>query len=139
MEEREELGKGRFGSVRKVKVNGLVCAAKRIMLSHLNESGRKAIERELAILKKVRHSNIVRFYGEERRNGGSELVLYSEFFTCSLKTVIANVRDATRDKFAIDEVWYTYSLMNFHLYALLITRNIISHFASSSLFVLISQ
>lgn len=114
MEGCEELGKGRFGVVRKVKVGGLICAAKHIIMSNLNKSGRKSVERELSILKKVSHANIIRFYGEERLDCGGQLVFYSELFQCSLKLVISCINESKRLPFTLNEIWCDSSSSSFN-------------------------
>ncbi|KAF2900563.1 hypothetical protein ILUMI_05634 [Ignelater luminosus] len=64
----ELLGKGGFGKVYKVrqKLDGALYALKKVKLEHNNENSNKKIIREVRLLSRLNHENIVRYYNSWR-------------------------------------------------------------------------
>ena len=59
-----ELGRGSFGTVYKAEslLNNRECVLKKIDINNLKEKHRKNAIKEVEILKKVRHENIIKYY-----------------------------------------------------------------------------
>lgn len=59
-----ELGKGSYGLVYKVRslLDNEVYVIKKMELKHINEKQQKECWKEVSILKKVNHPNIIKYY-----------------------------------------------------------------------------
>lgn len=59
-----ELGRGSYGTVYKVEslINKQIYVIKKIDISNLNMKKRKDALKEVQILRKIRHENIIRYY-----------------------------------------------------------------------------
>lgn len=93
----EEIGKGAYGSVRKVRRWGTLCAAKRLhelplqlVGKDVNESTLAKFERECHLMSSLRHPYIVQFLGVyiERGNGSGLPVIVMEYLPTSLAACV---------------------------------------------------
>ena len=88
----DELGKGAWGFVTKAWFRGEIVAAKRLhhALSQENpEFLHKAIQRELNIVSKLRHPNLVLFLGAVIEGNVGDLIILNELMDSSLRDVLA--------------------------------------------------
>eukprot|EP01130_Rhizamoeba_saxonica_P002088 TRINITY_DN11896_c0_g1_i2.p1 TRINITY_DN11896_c0_g1~~TRINITY_DN11896_c0_g1_i2.p1 ORF type:complete len:452 (-),score=69.01 TRINITY_DN11896_c0_g1_i2:423-1778(-) len=70
------LGKGRFGDVYSVKLDGLNCAMKIIKKANYNRGDLTPLLTEIKVFESLNHPNIVKFIGKE--DGPENLTLYLE-------------------------------------------------------------
>ena len=93
----EEIGKGAYGSVRKVRRWGTLCAAKKLhelplqlVGKDVNESTLAKFERECHLMSSLRHPYIVQFLGVyiERGNGSGLPVIVMEYLPTSLAACV---------------------------------------------------
>ncbi|CAL9729607.1 serine/threonine-protein kinase Kin3p [Monosporozyma unispora] len=77
----EEIGRGSFGSVRKVIHNpsGTVMVRKDIKYGHMNQKERHQLISECKILSQLNHENIVKFYSWDFNDQKQILYLYMEY------------------------------------------------------------
>lgn len=94
----EEIGKGAYGSVRKVKRWGTLCAAKKLHDLPLHLGGKDAnsttlakFERECHLMSSLRHPYIVQFLGvyiEPAGNGSGSPIIVMEYLPTSLAACV---------------------------------------------------
>ena len=89
------IGKGAFGSVKKVRLWGMVCAAKSLHELSLNGSKEEEVvlekfERECQILSTLRHPFIVQFLGVYVEKGTLAPLLVMEYLPTSLSACLKN-------------------------------------------------
>lgn len=77
----EEIGRGSFGSVRKVVhiPSGTVMVRKDIKYGHMNQKERHQLISECKILSQLNHENIVKFYSWDFNDQKQILYLYMEY------------------------------------------------------------
>ena len=78
----EELGRGAWGAVNVAQFRGLRVAAKRIHKTIISDYNRKQFTREMNIIAKLRHPNLLLFVGATREG---ELVILTELMPTSLR------------------------------------------------------
>ena len=94
----DELGRGAYGSVFKVKHSDIVCAAKKIhpiLIENVSNEEKQKIKsnfiRECLYCNSVRHPNIVQFFGVYYHSGQSSLpIMVMELMDTSLTKFIEN-------------------------------------------------
>lgn len=77
----EEIGRGSFGSVRKVirEADNKLMVRKEIRYGHMNSKERQQLIAECTILSQLKHDNIVEFYHWDYDSGSDILFLYMEY------------------------------------------------------------
>jgi len=80
LQERDELGAGGYGKVVKAShADGRVAAAKLISTSRMK---RTAIEKEIGFMAKLKHPNIIEFFGWEQLAEQNRMIIYMELAGC---------------------------------------------------------
>lgn len=114
----EEIGRGSFGSVRRVVQisTGTVMVRKEIKYGHMNVKERQQLIAECRILSQLNHENIVKFHSWDFDERGQVLYLYMEY--CSrgdLQKLIAKYR--TEHKYMPEQtVWAVLAQLLMALY-----------------------
>ena len=97
LDERKEKGRGCYGAVYEVRVNGLPCVAKRLhdilvgrgLTERVREEDRRAvIERfreECSLLSSLRHPNVVQFMGIHYGRDEADISLIMEYVHMDLE------------------------------------------------------
>ncbi|CAH01236.1 serine/threonine protein kinase KIN3 [Kluyveromyces lactis] len=77
----EEIGRGSFGSVRKVvrEADNKVMVRKEVRYGHMNAKERQQLISECAILSQLKHDNIVEFFHWDHDAKSNTLFLYMEY------------------------------------------------------------
>ncbi|KAI5954911.1 KIN3 [Candida jiufengensis] len=103
----EIIGKGSYGTVRKVrnKQTNLILVRKEIEYKSMNIQERNQIISELRILKNLNHKNIVRYYGHDHLPHQKVIHIYMEY--CSGGDLSQYIRDfkQNNDNVPEDFIW----------------------------------
>ncbi|KAF2281404.1 kinase-like protein [Westerdykella ornata] len=114
----EKIGHGSFGIIRKVKrkSDGYILCRKEISYSRMSQKEREQLQSELAILKDLRHPNIVKYYERDHIKASQDLYLYMEF--CGNGDLGRVIRDFKKRNVLAPEdfVWSTFSQIVSALY-----------------------
>jgi len=100
----EVIGKGGFGSVWRCSLAGFTCAVKLFYTEVLDAKNRIRMEREVRLLQKLEHPNIVSYLGHEKHC--NQVYLFMEYIPCSLYRMIKEVSSSlsTRHRFSSFEI-----------------------------------
>ncbi|KAF1944226.1 kinase-like protein [Clathrospora elynae] len=77
----DKIGHGSFGIIRKVKrkSDGYILCRKEISYQKMSQKEREQLQAELAILKELRHPNIVAYFERDHIKASQDLHLYMEY------------------------------------------------------------
>eukprot|EP01103_Thecamoeba_quadrilineata_P011693 TRINITY_DN2839_c0_g3_i2.p1 TRINITY_DN2839_c0_g3~~TRINITY_DN2839_c0_g3_i2.p1 ORF type:complete len:477 (-),score=74.58 TRINITY_DN2839_c0_g3_i2:953-2209(-) len=89
----QQLGEGGFGTVYEGYVAGQCVAIKKLKIQDLNENELGKFKKEVALMCKLRHPNIVLLLGACMKPG--ELAIITEILKCSMKEIIHSKREVT--------------------------------------------
>eukprot|EP01103_Thecamoeba_quadrilineata_P011689 TRINITY_DN2839_c0_g2_i4.p2 TRINITY_DN2839_c0_g2~~TRINITY_DN2839_c0_g2_i4.p2 ORF type:complete len:658 (-),score=147.92 TRINITY_DN2839_c0_g2_i4:45-2018(-) len=87
----QQLGEGGFGTVYEGIVAGQLVAIKKLKIQELNEVELGKFKKEVILMCKLRHPNIVLLLGACMKPG--ELAIITEILKCSMKEIIHSKRD----------------------------------------------
>ncbi|KAF2749131.1 G2-specific protein kinase-like protein nimA [Sporormia fimetaria CBS 119925] len=114
----EKIGHGSFGVIRKVKrkSDGYILCRKEISYHKMSQKEREQLQSELAILKDLRHPNIVKYYERDHLKASQDLHLYMEFCgNGDLGKVIREMK-AKKELAQEDFIWSIFSQIVSALY-----------------------
>ncbi len=112
----DRVGSGQFSIVSKAKWSGMICAAKFIEISQIDE---RSLNRELYFLKRINHPSIVRFIASLKE--ANLCVILFELWQSALTTVIdqkwklyATEKESKEKTFTREEIKYVMGFIPSH-------------------------
>ncbi|KAI5809975.1 kinase-like domain-containing protein [Peziza echinospora] len=114
----EDIGRGSFGNIRKVKrkVDGVIMARKEISYARMNSKEKDQLTSEFGILSTVRHPNIVEYHHREHIKAEKMLYIYMEY--CGNGDLAGLIRRCQDQQSSLreDVIWSIFSQLVCALY-----------------------